>query len=130
MKIRQAQTSATYLLPDPGELDKRIRLCQRVDRALGDYDSTQEYINPLWAWAKVRQVSATVMHESAQTDQAITHYFTIRFRRGITSDYEVLYGGMVYAVRRARDLNNERRFLLLECEELREEHPAGGDMYG
>ncbi|EAN1336846.1 head-tail adaptor protein, partial [Salmonella enterica] len=24
MKIRQAQTSATYILPDPGELDKRI----------------------------------------------------------------------------------------------------------
>ncbi|MEE3784255.1 head-tail adaptor protein, partial [Salmonella enterica] len=23
MKIRQAQTSATYILPDPGELDKR-----------------------------------------------------------------------------------------------------------
>ncbi|MBJ4183588.1 head-tail adaptor protein, partial [Escherichia coli] len=23
MKIRQAQTSATYILPDPGELNKR-----------------------------------------------------------------------------------------------------------
>ncbi|HFW6043142.1 TPA: head-tail adaptor protein, partial [Salmonella enterica subsp. enterica serovar Java] len=26
MKIRQAQTSATYILPDPGELDKRIAI--------------------------------------------------------------------------------------------------------
>ncbi|EJE8350394.1 head-tail adaptor protein, partial [Salmonella enterica subsp. enterica serovar Derby] len=24
MKIRQAQTSATYILPDPGELNKRV----------------------------------------------------------------------------------------------------------
>ncbi|EOV3876136.1 TPA: head-tail adaptor protein, partial [Shigella flexneri] len=24
MKIRQSQTSATYLLPDPGELNRRI----------------------------------------------------------------------------------------------------------
>ncbi|HFW6044378.1 TPA: head-tail adaptor protein, partial [Salmonella enterica subsp. enterica serovar Java] len=26
MKLRQAQTSATYILPDPGELDKRIAI--------------------------------------------------------------------------------------------------------
>ncbi|EIT0140762.1 head-tail adaptor protein, partial [Escherichia coli] len=25
MKIRQSQTSATYLLPDPGELNRRIK---------------------------------------------------------------------------------------------------------
>ncbi|SPW73178.1 phage protein [Escherichia coli] len=31
MKIRQAQTSATYILPDPGELNKRVLIRQRVD---------------------------------------------------------------------------------------------------
>ncbi|WP_312315429.1 phage head closure protein [Atlantibacter sp.] len=130
MKLRSTRTSATYTLPDPGELDKRIMLRQRIDRAAGVYDTTQEYKNILYAWSRVRQVSATTMHESAQTDQALTHYFTIRFRKGITADFEVVHNGMVYAVRRARDLNDARRFLLLECEELREEHPEGDDMYG
>ena len=31
MKIRQAQTSATYILPDPGELNKRVLIRLRVD---------------------------------------------------------------------------------------------------
>ncbi len=37
MKIRQAQTSATYILPDPGELDKRIAIRLRVDEPNDDF---------------------------------------------------------------------------------------------
>lgn len=56
--------------------------------------------------------------ETAQTDNAITHYITIRWRRGITTDFEVANGDEVYRVKRVRDLNSKRRFLLLECTEL------------
>ena len=76
MKIRQAQTSATYILPDPGD------------------------------------------------------YITIRYRRGITADYEVVCGDSVYRVKRQRDLNGARRFLLLECTELgecRQSHGGNND---
>ncbi|WP_311230667.1 head-tail connector protein [Escherichia coli] len=55
-----------------------------------------------------------------QTGDAITHYITIRYRRGITADYEVVCGDSVYRVKRQRDLNGARRFLLLECTELGE----------
>ncbi|EGC4298529.1 head-tail adaptor protein, partial [Salmonella enterica] len=40
MKIRQAQTSATYLLPDPGELDQRIVIRRRVDVPADDFGVT------------------------------------------------------------------------------------------
>jgi hypothetical protein len=54
---------------------------------------------------------------------------TIRYLRGITSDFEVVYGGYVYRVKRLRDLNSAGRYLLLECEELRAVN-SDGDMYG
>ena len=61
---------------------------------------------------------------------AITHYITIRYRRGITADYEVVCGDSVYRVKRQRDLNGARRFLLLECTELgecRQSHGGNND---
>ncbi|QIM43939.1 phage head closure protein [Leclercia adecarboxylata] len=131
MKLRQAQTSATYLLPDPGELDKRVQLRKRVDVPAADLGTRPEYPESYPVWAKVVQTSATTYQETAQTDNAITHYITVRWRRGITSDFEVLQGEQVYRVRRARDLNSKRRYLLLECTELGAE-PAttGGNSNG
>ncbi|EPM2123224.1 phage head completion protein, partial [Escherichia coli] len=58
------------------------------------------------------------------------HYITIRYRRGITADYEVVCGDSVYRVKRQRDLNGVRRFLLLECTELgecRQSHGGNND---
>lgn len=118
MKLRQAQTSATYLLPDPGELDKRVWLRKRVDVPADDFGTEPEYPVLFPAWAKVVQTSATTYQDTAQTDNVITHYITIRWRRDITSDFEVVKGDEVYRVKRGRDLNGKRRFLLLECTEL------------
>ena len=131
MKLRQAQTSATYLLPDPGELDKRVLLRKRVDVPAGDLGTRPDYPESYPVWAKVVQTSATTYQETAQTDNAITHYITVRWRRGITSDFEVVQGEQVYRVRRGRDLNGKRRYLLRECTELGTE-PAttGGNSNG
>ncbi|PUN76440.1 head-tail adaptor protein, partial [Salmonella enterica subsp. enterica] len=43
MKLRQAQASATYLLPDPGELDQRIVIRRRVDVPADDFGVTPTY---------------------------------------------------------------------------------------
>lgn len=120
MKLRQAQTSATYLLPDPGELDKRVSIRQRVDSPSDDMGTEPTYPVQFPAWAKVVQTSATTYQETAQTDNVITHYITIRWRRGITTDFEVVLNDLVFRVKRVRDLNSKRRFLLLECTELGE----------
>ncbi|QGP84380.1 phage head closure protein [Leclercia adecarboxylata] len=131
MKLRQAQTSATYLLPDPGEMDKRVLLRKRVDVPAADLGTRPDYPESYPVWAKVVQTSATTYQETAQTDNAITHYITVRWRRGITSDFEVVQGEQVYRVRRGRDLNGKRRYLLLECTDLGAE-PAttGGNSNG
>lgn len=129
MQRRSSNTSAVFTLPDPGELNKRIHLRQRIDQAAADYGIEPVYQNEKDVWAKVRQVGATTYHESVQADEKITHYMTVRFRKGITSDYEVVYSGSVFRVKRLRDLNSAGRYLLLECEELGAEERSG-DMYG
>ena len=59
MKLRQAQTSATYLLPDPGELDKRVSIRQRVDSPSDDMGTEPTYPVQLPDWAKVVHTSDT-----------------------------------------------------------------------
>lgn len=59
MKIRQAQTSATYILPDPGELNKRVLIRQRVDMPADNFGVEPQYPVAFRAWAKVIQTSAT-----------------------------------------------------------------------
>lgn len=126
MQLRSTRTSATYLLPDPGELDKRVLLRKRVDVPAADLGTRPEYPVTYPVWAKVVQTSATTYQETAQTENVITHYITVRWRRGITSDFEVVQGDQVYRVRRARDLNSKRRYLLLECTELGNEPVTTG----
>jgi SPP1 family predicted phage head-tail adaptor len=126
MQLRSTRTSATYLLPDPGELDKRVLLRKRVDVPAADLGTRPEYPVSYPVWAKVVQTSATTYQETAQTENVITHYITVRWRRGITSDFEVVQGDQVYRVRRARDLNSKRRYLLLECTELGNEPVTTG----
>lgn len=129
MKHRLTQSSATYELPGAGDLNKRIHLRQRIDQPADDGGTDSVYQNEKDVWAKVRQVGATTYHESVQADDTITHYMTIRYLRGITSDFDVVYGGYVYRVKRLRDLNSAGRYLLLECEELRAVD-SDGEMYG
>lgn len=129
MQRRSSNTSAVFTLPDPGELNKRIHLRQRIDQPADDGGTDSVYRNEKNVWAKVRQVGATTYHESVQADDTITHYMTIRFRKGITSDFEVVYSENVYRIKRLRDLNSAGRYLLLECEELGAIERAG-EMYG
>ncbi|TNV14907.1 head-tail adaptor protein [Buttiauxella sp. B2] len=118
MKLRQSQTSATYLLPDPGELDQRVTIRRRVDEPSDDFGVEPTYPDSFETWAKKAQPGAAAYQGSVQTETTVTHYFTLRFRKGITADHEVVCGEQLYRVRRVRDLNSKRRFLLLECEEL------------
>lgn len=127
MKLRQSQTSATYLLPDPGELNQRITVRRRIDEPTDDFGVQPSYTESFDTWAKVAQTSATAYQGSVQTENVVTHYFTFRFRKGITADHEVVRDNQVYRVKRMRDLNSKRRFLLLECEEL---GSVKGQVYG
>ncbi|EAQ6277538.1 head-tail adaptor protein, partial [Salmonella enterica] len=107
MKLRQAQASATYLLPDPGELDQRIIIRWRVDVPADDFGVSPTYPEQIRTWAKKAQPGAAAYQGSVQVENKVTHYFTIRFRRGITADHEVVHDDISYRVKRVRDLNSK-----------------------
>ena len=90
-----------------------------MDEPTADFGTEPTYPESFDVWAKVAQPGAAAYQGSVQTENVVTHYFTIRFRHDITADHEVVYYGQEYRIRRIRDLNGQRRFLLLECEELR-----------
>ncbi len=69
MKIRQAQTSATYILPDPGELDKRIAIRLRVDEPNDDFGVSPSYTEEICTWAKMAQPGAAAYQGSVQTEK-------------------------------------------------------------
>ncbi|PUK85499.1 head-tail adaptor protein [Salmonella enterica subsp. enterica serovar Dublin] len=91
---------------------------RRGDVPADDFGVTPTYPEQIRTWAKKAQPGAAAYQGSVQIENRVTHYFTIRFRRGITADHEVLHDDISYRVKRVRDLNSKRRFLLIECEAL------------
>lgn len=79
MKIRQAQTSATYILPDPGELNKRVLIRLRVDMPADNFGVEPQYPVTFRTWAKVIQTSATTGRKPRRqgTPSPITSPFVI-----------------------------------------------------
>ncbi|RTY53643.1 head-tail adaptor protein [Pantoea sp. YU22] len=130
MKRSPALTSARYSFPDPGELNRRAFFRNRVDMPASNFGTEPKDLAEFMAWAKVAQVGATTYQASVQTEKTITHYVTIRYRKGLSVDWELVVDGEILEVRRMRDLNSKRRFWLLECESVGFDRSAGGDVYG
>ncbi|MCZ0823707.1 phage head closure protein [Dickeya solani] len=120
MKLRQTQTQANYQLPEPGELNQRVTIRQRIDIPAADFGTEKTFQGERPVWAKIRQVGSATYRDSVQAGEIVTHYIFIRYRAGITSDFEIVHGDTVYRISRIRDLNSARRFLMLECRDLGE----------
>ena len=120
-------------LPSIGELDRQVRLRVRSDKAKSDGPGIEsEYDYTAKSWAKVQSVGSAVYSGSVQSGVTVTHRVIMRFRRGITDAHEVVetFEGVetIYRVRRVSDLGN-RRFSVLEVEELGKAAEAGGGIF-
>jgi hypothetical protein len=101
MKLRQAQASATYLCPTranwtSASLSGGASMCQQMILAC------HLLTGQIRTWAKKAQPGAAAYQGSVQVENKVTHYFTIRFRRGITADHEVVHDDISYRVKRVR----------------------------
>lgn len=131
MKRTPSLTSPEYSLPDPGELDQRVTFRKRLDTPGADFGTEPVTPETFRAWAKVRQAGAAQYQASVQTDSKLTHYVTIRYRKSLSAEWEiVLPSGEVLRIQRLRDLNSKRRFWLLECESLGDAENYSGAVYG
>lgn len=115
--------------PSAGELNRRITLRLRTDIPALHQGLESLFTEQKKRWAKIEPVGTAVYANGVQTDMKITHRVTFYYLKGMSESHEVVQGGTVYRVRRVADMNGNRRFTLLEVEELGTEQARGG-IYG
>ncbi|VVP34374.1 hypothetical protein PS870_04488 [Pseudomonas fluorescens] len=109
-----------------GELDRRIVIQLRADLPAADMGLDSVIFGPTPRWAKVEPVGTAVYSDGVQTDSRITHRVFVRYMVGITTEHEIVEGGVVYRVRRSAPMNGRKRFTIIEVEELGDMKPGGG----
>lgn len=103
-----------------GKRNQKILIRRRFDIPVGFSDVDPEYSKGFYKWAKVTQPNSANYFNSIQTENVITHYFEIIANDGmpISVDYEIVWNGSVYRIKRCRWLDQLKKYLLLECEEI------------
>jgi len=112
-----------FPFPSAGKLNKRVQIRLRQDIPVGLSSIQEQHPYVFTRWASLVPVGTAVWAASVQTDEVVTHRCLIRYMDGITDQHEVVHvrSGRVYRVRRCAPLKGERRFLVLELEELGDE---------
>lgn len=109
-----------------GDLDKRVVIRRREDRAIGYSSTVASHSDVKKRWASLKPVGTAVWTSSLQTEEAVTHRAVMRFLTGVTNDHELIYDGVVYRVKRIAPLGGERVFLIVDLEELGTEEAVYG----
>ena len=109
--------------PEIGELSTQVTLRLRSD-VTGHANADLAAVFPVQKkiWAKIEPVGSALYAGSVQVDNALTHRITIRYRDGITRDWEVVVeagkSASLFRIRRSSHLGGKRRFTVLEVEAL------------
>lgn len=101
----------------PGKMRQRVTVQTYHDEPDADHAVDAIYVNVATVWADVSTVSGRTEIESKQIGEAITHRVTLRYRADVTSENWLLWRGRRFRIRKVRDLEERRRFLILDCEE-------------
>lgn len=108
-------------MPRAGDLRKLITIKSWLSQPNASAGLDENYTGPINVWAKVEPVGSAIYHGTAQTDNAVTHRFYIRYDsqvEGLTGDYVIEHGGRRYRIKRISDLEFKQKFLIIEAEEL------------
>ena len=112
------------ILPTIGELNRRAQLYSVSNEPTGKMSLARSRDLIVEVWAKVEVIGGTYYWEMAQIEEKVTHRIWLRYvprvtrPRDLTHLSEVDCDGARYRVRRITDVNNEHRFVMLECEEV------------
>lgn len=107
--------------PFVGELNRRVTIRIRRDVSVGLAGLVAEYPTTLKRWARLVPVGTAVWAAAVQTEERVTHSCILRRIPDITTDYELVSRGRVYAVRRCAELRGETIYTVLDLEELGDE---------
>lgn len=110
-------------LPVAGDLNRRIVIKRWQDMPAMGGGITQIDTLVGEVWAKHEPVGNALFFGTAQVGENITDRFILRrsatlTERTITAEHVIEWDGQRYRVRRASDLNDARRFVMIETENL------------
>jgi SPP1 family predicted phage head-tail adaptor len=103
--------------PEAGALRRRLRLEAPLDAPDEIGGATRGWTCVATLWAHVASLRGLTRLQGERLEQAITHRVTIRWRADVTGETRLTMGERVFAVRAARDPDEGRRVLVLDCEE-------------
>lgn len=103
---------------NPGKLNKRITL----QRSITDKDASgrpvKRWVDVATVWAAVRPLRGREYHAAAANNAEGTKRVEIRYRKGITTDMRVLYGGRILEINSPPiDPDEQHKELHLMCRE-------------
>lgn len=104
--------------PQIGKLNRRVVLEKRSDLPSGSFGMAEQRTGRIECWAAVAPVSGSAWQDGRQTGTEVTHRFFIRYRADVTVDHEITCNGCRYRVQRVTDLDDARRFTVIEALEL------------
>lgn len=111
--------------PLSGDLNRRVTLKKWQDVADSGFGIDQTFDAGATVWASVEPVGSAIFWGTQQIENGVTHRIVVRRtdeinEASITGEHVAEYAGLRYRVKRASDLNGERRFVVLEVEALGE----------
>ena len=100
-----------------GKLRHRIQLqhTERVDDGGGGSETELVTYAEPWAWIRPASGKRHVFGDQLQED--ITHEIILRYRDDIQGDDAISYDGRQFAIRYSYDIEERKRFLMLDCRE-------------
>jgi len=110
-------------MPSSGDLSRRVTLRKWQDVAAAGFGIDATFDAGATVWASVEPVGSAIFWGTQQIDNGVTHRVTVRRTSAIneitiTGEHVAEHDGQRFRVKRASDLNGERRFLVLEVEAL------------
>ncbi|MBK1656847.1 head-tail adaptor protein [Paracraurococcus ruber] len=101
-----------------GELRHRLVLEQRAQEADAGTGLAETYTAVAEVWAKIEASKGALYIERVQVGEGPTHRITIRWRPGTGFTHCRDLAGRRWRVRDVRDMDGDRRWLVIGAEEL------------
>lgn len=110
-------------VPTSGDLNRRVTLRKWQDVAAAGFGIDATFDAGATVWASVEPVGSAIFWGTQQIENGITHRIIVRRTAAIneiaiTGEHVAEHAGQRYRIKRASDLNGERRFVVFEVEVL------------
>lgn len=125
--------SEALMLPDTGELNRRILIRLWTDLPNASFNVDQTFDAGISRWAKVEPIRGTATRMGVATGEDPTHFFWVRFSAGTPAEYFAQNRVIEYRARRfriieAQNFQDADRYIRITAKDLGAINPVVQDL--